>query len=109
MGKKIFVNLFYGDPFLVEENWSGIDLGVLGGGPMKTLVRFSLAVAVSLVTLPSVSAQTCCEEGVPVKWKADDKGVRWYRSLEEAKKVAAKNGRLIMLHQLVGDMDREGC
>ena len=76
---------------------------------MNVLTRLCLSIAVSFLFLPDLSAQTCCKEGVPSKWKLYNKGVRWYDSLEEAKKVAAREGKLIMLHQLVGDMDKEGC
>ncbi len=76
---------------------------------MKIVPGFALSAAFSFLLLPALSAQDCCRDGEPAEWKLYNKGVRWYDSLEEAKKVAAREGKLIMLHQLVGDMDKEGC
>ena len=42
-------------------------------------------------------------------WKEYDKGIRWEKSLDAAKLRAAKEGKPILFHQLVGDMDKEGC
>jgi hypothetical protein len=42
-------------------------------------------------------------------WKEYDKGIRWEKSLDAAKQRAAKEGKAILFHQLVGDMDKEGC
>jgi len=38
-----------------------------------------------------------------------NKGVKWEKSLDEAKKRAAKEGKPIMLYQLVGNLEKEGC
>jgi hypothetical protein len=35
--------------------------------------------------------------------------VRWEKSLDAAKERAAKEGKPILLYQLVGDLDKEGC
>jgi len=35
--------------------------------------------------------------------------VRWETSLEKAQEKARASGRLILLFQLVGDLDKEGC
>jgi hypothetical protein len=45
----------------------------------------------------------------PEPWEGYDRGVRWERSLEDAKARAAKERKPILLFQLVGDLDREGC
>ena len=37
------------------------------------------------------------------------KGVTWENSLEEAKRRAAREGKAVLLFQLVGDLDKEGC
>ena len=42
-------------------------------------------------------------------WKGYDKGIRWEKSLDAAKLRAAKEGKPILFHQLVGDLDKEGC
>jgi len=42
-------------------------------------------------------------------WKDYGKGIRWEKSIEAAKVRAAKEGKPILLHQLVGDLDKEGC
>ena len=76
---------------------------------MKVLTSLCVSFAVSVFFLPDLSAQTCCKNGEASTWKLYNKGVRWYDSLEKAKKIAAREGKLIMVHQLVGDMDKEGC
>ena len=45
----------------------------------------------------------------PPAWKPYNKGVKWEKSLDEAKARAAKEGKPILLYQLVGDLDKEGC
>jgi hypothetical protein len=42
-------------------------------------------------------------------WSGYDRGVRWETSLDEARKRAAKEGKPVLFHQLVGRMDKEGC
>jgi len=42
-------------------------------------------------------------------WKDYDKGIRWEKSLDAAKLRAAREGKPILFHQLVGDLDKEGC
>ena len=76
---------------------------------MRSVIGGALAVGVCLSLLPSADAQTCCKKGVPKFWKGYNKGVKWVESLETAKQIARKKGKLIMVHQLVGDMNKEGC
>ena len=38
-----------------------------------------------------------------------DRGIRWEKSLDAAKLRAAKEGKPILFHQLVGDLDKDGC
>lgn len=45
----------------------------------------------------------------PPAWKSYNKGVKWEKSLDDAKARAAKEGKPILLYQLVGDVDKEGC
>lgn len=42
-------------------------------------------------------------------WKGYNRGIRWEKSIDEAKRRAAIEGKPILLHQLVGDLDKEGC
>lgn len=56
---------------------------------------------------PRPPKQCCDGSGKP--WDGYNKGVRWEESLEAAKKRAAVEGKPILLYQLVGDLDKEGC
>lgn len=68
-----------------------------------------LTLALLQETLTAQETQVCCKKGVPTPWKGYNKGVRWVPSLSEAQEKAGKSGKLIMLYQLVGDLDKEGC
>lgn len=35
--------------------------------------------------------------------------VNWHRSVEEAREAAWKEGKLLFVYHLVGDLDREKC
>ena len=45
----------------------------------------------------------------PKPWPEYNKGVLWKRTLEEAQAESKSSGKPIMIFQLVGDMDMEGC
>jgi hypothetical protein len=45
----------------------------------------------------------------PKHWKDYDRGVRWEPSVETAFRRAAELRRPVLLYQLVGDMNLEGC
>ena len=45
----------------------------------------------------------------PPAWSAYNRGVKWEKSLDDAKARAAKEGKPILLYQLVGDLNKEGC
>ena len=64
---------------------------------MKTLI----ALAVTLLAAAPATAQEA--------WKSYNKGITWEDSLEAAKARAAREGKPILLHQLVGDLSLEGC
>jgi hypothetical protein len=64
---------------------------------MKPMVAFALLVA--------VAATAAADDA----WKGYNQGIRWERSLDAAKARAAKEGKPILFHQLVGDLDKEGC
>ena len=51
----------------------------------------------------------CCNNGRNAKpWRGSEK-IAWEKSLDRAKARAAVEGKPILLFQLVGDLDREGC
>ena len=53
---------------------------------------------------------TCCNHGKDAKpWKGYQKGIKWEKSLDAAMQRAKKEGKPILLHQLVGDMNKVGC
>lgn len=45
----------------------------------------------------------------PVPWAGYNQGVRWEPTLDAALLRAAKENRPVLLYQLVGDLDKEGC
>ena len=51
----------------------------------------------------------CCDKGVPRKWDGYNKGVKWTQPMQGAIERAKKEGRILMVFHLVGDMDKEGC
>jgi hypothetical protein len=52
----------------------------------------------------------CCKEGREARaWIGAGKGVKWEDSLERARRRAAEEGKPVLLFQLVGDLDKEGC
>jgi hypothetical protein len=54
--------------------------------------------------LAAASAARAGEE-----WKGYNQGIRWEKSLDAAQLRAAREGKPILFHQLVGDMDKDGC
>jgi hypothetical protein len=60
--------------------------------------------ALAILALPQAARET------PIPgWKPFNAGVRWEPSLEAALRRAAELRRPVLLHQLVGDLDKEGC
>ena len=68
---------------------------------MTSLV--SMTVAIGCVLAASADAQD------QERWKGYNKGIKWEKSLEAAKARAMRESKPVLLHQLVGDMDRQGC
>ena len=70
---------------------------------MKTL----MAILVILVA----AAAPARAQSVPKipGWKEINKGVRWEKSLDAARRRASHEGKPVLLFQLVGDLDKEGC
>ena len=76
------------------------------------------ALATTLYFAPPVEAQSCgselqsscCNYGKDAKpWKGYQKGIQWEKSLDAAMQRAKKEGKPILIHQLVGDLDKMGC
>ncbi len=40
---------------------------------------------------------------------AQGEPIRWETSLDAARARAARDGKPVLFHQLVGDLDKEGC
>ena len=57
----------------------------------------------------TLSVLTGTTEGAQEAWKGYNQGIAWEASLESAKARATREGKPLLLHQLVGDMNREGC
>jgi hypothetical protein len=53
---------------------------------------------------------SCCNDGADARpWVGAAGGVRWEWSMLKARRQAAREGKPILLYQLVGDLDKEGC
>lgn len=64
-------------------------------------MKIALALVVGLAAAGRAEAQE--------SWKGYNRGIKWEKSLDAAKRRAADEGKPILFHQLVGDMDKEGC
>ena len=69
-----------------------------------------------LLALAPVAAQDyekkgggCCEGGEGKPWKPYNKFVKWEESPEVAYKKSEKDLKLVLLFDLVGNLDKEGC
>ncbi len=69
-------------------------------------MKSALVVAAAVLGL---SAPARAQAVKQTEWKGYNRGVRWEKSLDDAKARAAKEGKPILLYQLVGDLDKEGC
>lgn len=83
-------------------------------------MRFLALLAVPLLTGIAVADVTqrpdCkCEpreagqSGSKVDYPLGARGIRWHRSIEEAKAIAAYEGKLVFYFHVAGDLDKEGC
>jgi len=78
---------------------------------MKYVVSCSIVLAFPALAV----AQEAHNRTVPVPtglgkpWDGYNKGIRWEKSLEAALGRAAAEGKPVLFHQLVGDLDKEGC
>ena len=64
---------------------------------MKPMVAFGVLLVVAATAAADDS------------WEGYNRGIRWEKSLDAAKARAAKEGKPILFHQLVGDLDKDGC
>ncbi len=68
-------------------------------------ILFALSMASSIAALSA--AVSLAPQDAPCERAA--RGIRWERSLDYALRRAAREGKPVLFHQLVGDMDKEGC
>ncbi|HXX94441.1 MAG TPA: hypothetical protein VEN81_12465 [Planctomycetota bacterium] len=68
--------------------------------------QISMAGAALLMAAASGWSQ---QQVKPVDWKGYTRGVKWEKSLDEAKTRAVREKKPILLYQLVGDLNKEGC
>lgn len=73
---------------------------------MKTLAMIPAALILLAAAAAPVRAQSVPK--IPA-WKEINRGVRWEKSLDDARKRASHEGKPVLLFQLVGDLDKEGC
>ena len=59
--------------------------------------------------IPCEPVTHCCNDGKDARPWAGYGKIRWERTLEAAQKRASAEGKPILLYQLVGDLDKEGC
>jgi len=83
---------------------------------MKSTVFLGILVTILRLASPAEAQDPCerqslcCNSGKDAKpWIGLAKGIRWEASVPEAMARAKKEGKPVLLHQLVGDLDREGC
>jgi hypothetical protein len=69
-----------------------------------------MKIALAAAAFLGLAAPAWAQAGVKqTGWKGYNRGVRWEKSLDDAKARAAKEAKPILLYQLVGDLDKEGC
>jgi hypothetical protein len=51
----------------------------------------------------------CCTDGKAKPWSGYNQGVQWTQPIDDAVAKAKKEGKLLLVFHLVGDMDKEGC
>lgn len=77
---------------------------------MNTLTLLALLLTPQSCGIRVEPVTHCCNEGRDAKpWSLYNQGVQWAPSLAAAKKRAAREDKAVMLFQLVGDLDKEGC
>jgi len=58
---------------------------------------------------PKSKRPPCCDGKGPKPWAGYNKGVQWVQTMDDAVKKARDETRILMVFQLVGDLDKEGC
>lgn len=64
---------------------------------------------VTILAFLALAAPLQAKPPKPVPWQGYNQGVKWEASLDEAMKRAAKENKPVLLYQLVGDLNKEGC
>lgn len=73
-------------------------------------MNFILLSALLIQEEPCEPVTHCCNDGRDAKpWALMNRGVHWEATPEAAMERAAREKKTVMLFQLVGDLDREGC
>lgn len=72
-------------------------------------MRLPIATGVFVLGLAAAVGAQQAKAPKPVPWQGYNQGVRWEASLDAALKRAAQENRPVLLYQLVGDLDKEGC
>lgn len=77
------------------------------------MTRILIAAALLLVAAgpgEKWNNRKCCDGKGARPWpNYNRKGVLWTQPMEAAIEKAVKNRKLVMVFQLVGDLDKEGC
>lgn len=60
-----------------------------------------------LALVPLLAAAALASDARP--WPLYQKGVRWVRSLDDARALAREKSKLVFQYRLVGDMDAAEC
>ena len=77
---------------------------------MKRLALLAVLVLVAAGPGEKWTNRKCCDSGKPRPWPQYNRvGVRWTQPMDAAVKKARESRKLVMVFQLVGDMNMEGC
>ncbi len=63
----------------------------------------------ALLLIVALAAPLQAKPPKPRPWEGYNQGVKWEASLDDAMKRAAKENKPVLLYQLVGDLNKEGC
>jgi ABC-type sugar transport system substrate-binding protein len=72
-------------------------------------MKRSIATGLFVLGLAAAVGAQQAKAPKPVPWQGYNQGVKWEASLDEALKRAARENKPVLLYQLVGDLDKEGC
>lgn len=72
-------------------------------------MRTSILAGLCVLAAAGVASAQQAKPPKPLPWSGYNRGVRWEPSAEAALKRAALEKKPVLLYQLVGDLNREGC